>query len=200
MKGNILRIQQEENPLKTIIKGGFGLYASQSKNTFYKNLKYTKSLCHHVTNIRIPDKNVDNWEVLSFHATSTAGQTNALMVATTTGFLSNDHFKCTNTDPSAAGSSTNWITNTYDDSNWKNAIVIDPTKSNKLVHPHDIIGAAKWIWSAPNTGSAPSNEIWCRGKRGTEAVVWHGYQYFVQKIKVSVNSCIVVIGNHFFCF
>ena len=60
-------------------------------------------MCHHVANIIIPTKNVDNWEVLSFHATSTAGEVGALLVATTTGFLSNDHFKCTDVNPTSLG-------------------------------------------------------------------------------------------------
>jgi hypothetical protein len=165
---------QEENPVNTIIKGGFGLYSSQGKKAYFKNLKYTTSICHHVANIIIPTKNVDNWEVLSFHATSQTGAPSALMVrevcmihvgglctfqyrqqsehscsdhcegcmytnmyfcmlvgcvntttsrintnaffdvtdvqvATTTGFLSNNHFKCTNHDPSQnVGAGTAW--------------------------------------------------------------------------------------------
>ena len=141
---SMLRMIQEENPTKTIVKGSFGMYSSQGKDTMWKHLRYTEDLCHHVTNIIIPTKNVDNWEVLSFHATSTAGETGALMVATTTGFLSSDHFKCVVAEPSDV----NWYKSTFDDTSWPRAKTIKTTKTNGLVHPHDIVGAAKWIWSS----------------------------------------------------
>ena len=56
-------------------------------------------------------------------------------------------------------------------------MVLPNKKENAgLVHPHDIIGAAQWIWSKNNNGAThPSTEIWCRGVRGTEALVWRGY-------------------------
>jgi hypothetical protein len=157
---------QEENPIKTIVHGTFGLYSSQGKNTLWKNLRYTTELCKHVTNLIIPTKNVDNWEVLAFHATSTSPNVGALMVATTTGFLSNNNFKCTSTDPSSLGSS-KWYENGYDDGAWDTASTVDPKKHLDLVHPHDIVGAAEWIWSK----DAKASEIWCRGVRGTESLV-----------------------------
>ena len=49
-----------------------------------------------------------------------------------------------------------------------------------------ISGAAQWIWSKNNVGATtPSNEIWCRGVRGMDALVWRGHQYYVEKVKQS---------------
>jgi len=176
---SILRMVQEENPTKTIVRGSFGFYSSQGKGSYWKNLRWTKDLCHHVANIIIPTKNVDNWEVLSFHATSTAGEVGALLVATTTGFLSNDHFKCTDKNPTSLGA-TAWYKTGFDDSKWARAVVV---KDKSLVHPHDIVGAANWIWLKDNQKAI--NEIWCRGNRGTESLVWRGNQYFVEQPKKS---------------
>jgi len=50
-----------------------------------------------------------------------------------------------------------------------------------LVHPHDIVGAAEWIWSK----DAKASEIWCRGVRGTESLVYRGNQYHIDKVKMS---------------
>ena len=127
VRGNLLRMIQEENPIKTIVHGTFGLYSSQGANTLWKNLRFTTELCHHVTNIIIPTKNVDNWEVMSFEATSTSPNVGALMVATTTGFLSNNNFKCTSTDPSSLGS-LKWYENGYDDGAWETAETVDEKK------------------------------------------------------------------------
>ena len=67
------------------------------------------------------------------------------------------------------GAATAWYKTGFDDSKWARAVVV---KDKSLVHPHDIVGAANWIWLKDNQKAI--NEIWCRGNRGTESLVWRG--------------------------
>ena len=186
-RGTILRLQKEENPVKAIINGRFGFYSSRSVGSLWRNLRYTKQLCSHVRSFLVPDRDVDDWEVVSVHSKKIrAGTIGALMVATTSGFYSRDTWRCTTTNPNAGAGSNSipWYSKQYDISGkpgWSSAVIIDTSKKGvgkKIMHPHDIVGSADWIW-ADKLGKA--DEVWCRGERGTEAAEWRGHNYFIER-------------------